>query len=40
MPNSTTSNERLFTDELNMAFMWYVNKQGAQHYAINMAAYI
>ena len=35
MHNITTLSERLFTGELNMAFMWYVNKQGVQHYAIN-----
>ena len=35
MHNITTLNERLFTGELNMAFMCYVNKQGVQNYAIH-----
>ena len=33
-------NERLFTGELNMACMWYVNKQVFQHYAINSLLYL
>ena len=40
MHKSTTPNERLFTGELNSAFMWYVNKQGVQHYAINLLLYL
>ena len=40
MHNSTTLNERLFTGELNMAFMWYVNKQEVQHYAINFLLFL
>ena len=40
MYNSTTLNERLFADELHTAFMWYVNKQGIQHYAINLLLYL
>ena len=40
MHNSTTANERLFAGELNVAFMWYVNKQGLQHYAINSLLYL
>ena len=39
MHNTTTLNERLFTDDFNAAFMWYVNKQGVQHYAINFLLY-
>ena len=33
--NITTLNEKLFTGEINTAYMWNVNKQGIQHYAIN-----
>ena len=40
MHNSTTVNERLFVGELNMAFMWYVNKQGVKNYAINLLLYL
>ena len=40
MHNSTTPNKRLFTGELNMVFMQYVNKQGVHHYAINLLLYL
>ena len=40
MHNSNTLNESIFRGEINMAFMWYVNKQGAQHYAINLLLYL
>ena len=36
----TTPNEKPFTRELNTAYMWYVNKQGIQHYAINSLLYL
>ena len=39
MHNITTPNERLFVGELKTAFMWYVNKHGAQDYAINVLLY-
>ena len=29
----------MFTGELNAAYLWYVNKQGIQHYAINSLLY-
>ena len=32
--NITIPNEKLFTGELNSAFLWYVNKQGIQHYSL------
>ena len=38
--NITTPNEKLFAGELNTAYMWYVNKQGIQHYAINSLLYL
>ena len=40
MHNTTTPNEKLFTDELHTAFAWYVNKQGVNHYAINSLLYL
>ena len=40
MHNSTTPNERLFTGDLNTTFVWYVNKQGVQHYDINSLLYL
>ena len=40
MHNTTTPNERLFTDELSMAFTWYVNKNGVHHYAVNLLLYL
>ena len=33
-------NEKLFAGELNTAYVWYVNKQGIQHYAINLLLYL
>ena len=38
--NNTPLNERLFTGELNTVFIWYVNKQGVQHHAINLLLYL
>ena len=41
--NITTPNEQLFTGQLNVAFMWYINThgtQGIQHYAINSLLYL
>ena len=35
MHNKTTTNEKLFAEELSTAYTWYVNKQGIQYYAIN-----
>ena len=32
--------QMLFTWELNTAYIWYVNKQGIQHYAINSLLYL
>ena len=40
MHNTTTLNERLFTGELSTAFTWYVNKNGVNHYAINLLLYL
>ena len=40
MHNTTTPNERLFTGELSTAFIWYVNKNGVNHYAINSLLYL
>ena len=40
MHNTTTPNERLFTGELSMAFTWYVNNNGVNHYAINLLLYL
>ena len=36
MHNTTTPNKRLFTGDFSKAFTWYVNRQGVQHYAINL----
>ena len=38
--NKTTTNEKLFTGDLSTAHMWYVNKQGIKHYAINSLLYL
>ena len=38
--NKTTTNEKLFTVELSTAYIWYVNKQGIQNYAINILLYL
>ena len=35
MHNITTPNERLFASTLGTSFTWYINKNGAHHYAIN-----
>ena len=40
MHNTTTPNERLFTGEFSIAFTWYVNKNGVNHYAINSLLYL
>ena len=39
MHNTTIPNEKLLTGELSTAFTWYVNKNGAYHYAINSLLY-
>ena len=38
--NITTPNEKLFAGEHNIAYTWYVNKQGIQHYVINSLFYL
>ena len=38
MQNITTPNKKLFTGQLNAAYMWYINTHGTQsiqHFAIN-----
>ena len=43
MYNITSPNEKLFTGQLNTAYMWYINThgtQGIQHYAINSLLYL
>ena len=38
--NKTTTNEKLFAGELSTAYIWYINKQGIQQYAINSLLYL
>ena len=38
--HNTTPGEKLFTGELSTAFIWYVNKDGVHHYAINSPLYL
>ena len=40
MYDTTAPNERSFASELNAAFNWYVNKNGAHNYAINSILYL
>ena len=40
MHNITTLNERLFAGDFSTAFIWYVNKKGVEHYAINLLLYL
>ena len=41
--NITTPNEKIFTGQLNTAYMWYINThgtQGIQYYSINSLLYL
>ena len=43
MGNITPPNEKVFTRQLNTAYMWYINIHGTQdiqHYAINSLIYL
>ena len=40
MYNITTPNKRLFNGKLGTLFIWYINKNGIHHYAINTPLYL
>ena len=40
MHNNMTPNEKLFAEDFNSAFTWYVNQRVVQHYAINTLLYL
>ena len=40
MHNTINPNVKLFAGDFSVVFMWYLNKQGVQHCAINLLLYL